>query len=138
MKFNTWRMRRSSDLLFFLLLYFSALKYESSDLDVSSCFNVLMYDDLDVSRLNHWIDKRRVLWQYIDSQEDGGDAKGARSMEVIMSKSIVIDLSRGVDVFRSSKLVEHFEGADALRAAQRCAAEKPGRYIRYWAVKEGK
>ena len=55
-----------------------------------------------------------------------------------MSKSIVVDLSRGVDVFRGSKLVEHFEGADALRAAQQCAAEKPGRYVRYWAVKEGK
>lgn len=52
--------------------------------------------------------------------------------------AISIDISRGVDVFRGSKLVAHFDGADALAAAKRCAAEKPGRYIRYWGVKEGK
>ena len=55
-----------------------------------------------------------------------------------MFKSINVDLSRGVDVFRGSKLIEHFDGADALEAAKRCASEGPGRYIRYWAVKEGK
>lgn len=55
-----------------------------------------------------------------------------------MSNTITVDLSRGVDVFRGSKLLEHFEGTDALAAAQRFAAEKPGRYVRYWAVKEGK
>lgn len=103
-----------------------------------SYFSALVCDDLDVSRLNGRVDRWRVVWQYIDSQEDGGDEKGARSMEVTMSKVIVVDLSRGVDVFRGSKLVEHFEGADALRAAERCAAKKPGRYVRYWAVKEGK
>lgn len=54
-----------------------------------------------------------------------------------MSKSITVDLSRGVDVFRRAKLVAHFDGADALDAAKRCASEGPGRYIRYWAVKEG-
>lgn len=54
-----------------------------------------------------------------------------------MSNSITVDLSRGVDVFRGSKLIAHFDGADALDAAKRCASERPGRYIRYWAVKEG-
>lgn len=52
--------------------------------------------------------------------------------------NITIDLARGVDVLRGSKLLQHFEGADALAAAQRFAAEGPGRYVRYWAVKEEK
>lgn len=52
--------------------------------------------------------------------------------------TIPVDTTRGVDVFRGSKLIAHFDGADALAAAKRCAAEKPGRYIRYWGVKEGK
>lgn len=54
--------------------------------------------------------------------------------------AITIDISRGVDVFRGSKLLEHFEGAGALEAAKAKAAEGPGRYVRYWGVKpnEGK
>ena len=49
--------------------------------------------------------------------------------------AISIDISRGVDVFYGSKLVEHFEGADALAAAKRCAAQGRGRYVRYWGLK---
>ena len=56
----------------------------------------------------------------------------------ILATAIPVDTTRGVDVFRGSKLVAHFDGADALAAAKRCAAEKPGRYVRYWGVKEGK
>lgn len=52
--------------------------------------------------------------------------------------TIPVDTTRGVDVFRGSKLIAHFEGAHALEIAKRYAAEKPGRYIRYWGVKEGK
>ena len=98
-----------------------------------------MCDDLDVSRLNRRIDKWRVLWQYIDSQEDGGDAKGARSMEVTMSTIIInglsVDASRGFDVFRGSKLLKHF---DTYAEARAHADAAPGRYVRYWGVKEGK
>lgn len=54
--------------------------------------------------------------------------------------AITIDFSRGVDVFRGSKLLAHFEGAHALEIAKRMAAEGPGRYVRYWGLKpnEGK
>lgn len=49
--------------------------------------------------------------------------------------AISIDLSRGVDVLRGSKLVEHFDGADAYERAKACAAAGPGRYVRYWGIK---
>lgn len=49
--------------------------------------------------------------------------------------TITVDLSRGVDVFQGKKLLEHFTGEGALEAAKRLAAEKLGRYVRYWAVK---
>lgn len=49
--------------------------------------------------------------------------------------AISIDISRGVDVFRGSKLIAHFEGAGALEAAKAKAAEGPGRYVRYWGIK---
>jgi len=52
-----------------------------------------------------------------------------------MATTITIDFSRGIDVMRGPKLVEHFEGAGAYEAAKRCAAEGRGRYLRYWAVK---
>lgn len=48
-----------------------------------------------------------------------------------------IDLSRGFDVLRGSKLLAHFESYDEARAYADAA---PGRYIRYWGKKstEGK
>lgn len=52
--------------------------------------------------------------------------------------STAIDLSRGVDVFRSCKLLRHFEGADALREARAFAAQRRGCHIRYWGVKSEK
>jgi hypothetical protein len=52
-----------------------------------------------------------------------------------MSTSITIDVTRGVDVFRGSKLVEHFEGADAYERAKAKAAERLSYYVRYWGVK---
>ena len=58
-----------------------------------------------------------------------------------MSTAITVDATRGVDVFRGSKLLAHFEGAHALEIARAMAAEGPGRYVRYWGVKpqqEGK
>jgi hypothetical protein len=48
---------------------------------------------------------------------------------------LTIDLTRGVDVFSGKKLLEHFSGEGALEAAKKMAAEKLGRYVRYWAVK---
>ena len=45
-----------------------------------------------------------------------------------------IDLSRGFDVLRGSKLLAHFESYNEARAYADAA---PGRYIRYWGVKEG-
>lgn len=53
------------------------------------------------------------------------------------SNSIRFDAARGADVFRGSKLLRHFEGADALEQARAFADAAPGRYVRYWAVKEG-
>lgn len=46
-----------------------------------------------------------------------------------------VDVSRGFDVFCGSKLLESFA---TYAAAKAFAAEKPGRYVRYWGVKEGK
>ena len=48
---------------------------------------------------------------------------------------MTIDLTRGVDVFAGKKLLEHFTGEGALEAARKMAAEKLGRYVRYWGVK---
>jgi hypothetical protein len=48
---------------------------------------------------------------------------------------LTIDLARGVDVFAGKKLLAHLEGAHALEIARRMAAEKLGRYIRYWGEK---
>ena len=48
--------------------------------------------------------------------------------------AIAIDISRGTDVFRGSRLLRHFEGADALQAARAYAAEGRGRYVRYWGL----
>ena len=78
------------------------------------------------------------MW-YTGIVEDGGDAKGARSMEVSMSNFgtvIPVDTTRGVDVFRGSKLLRHFEGADAYADAKAYAAQGHGRYVRYWGLKE--
>lgn len=52
--------------------------------------------------------------------------------------SISVDLSRGVDVFQGKKLLAHFTGEGALEAAKCMAAEKLGRYVRYWRTTEGK
>ena len=46
-----------------------------------------------------------------------------------------IDLSRGVDVFRGSRLLRHFEGEDAYTQARAYAREGHGRYPRYWGLK---
>jgi hypothetical protein len=43
-----------------------------------------------------------------------------------------IDLSRGFDVLRGSKLLAHFESYDEARAYADAAL---GRYIRYWGKK---
>ena len=92
-------------------------------------------------RLNVRVDNSLALWYNLTMEEDGGDIKGARSMEVIMATTITIDVAQGVDLFRGSKLLEHFEGANAYKLATAAAREKPGSYIRYWGLKptgEGK
>ena len=43
-----------------------------------------------------------------------------------------IDLSRGVDVLRGSKVLKHFDNYADARAY---ACEGHGRYLRYWGVK---
>lgn len=92
-------------------------------------------------RLNLKVDNLLALWYNLTMEEDGGDIKGARSMEVTMATTITIDVTQGVDLFRGSKLLEHFEGANAYKLAKAAASEKPGSYIRYWGLKpteEGK
>lgn len=54
------------------------------------------------------------------------------------SKSVRFDVTRGVDVLRGSKLVEHFDGPLAYERAQLCAKEGAGRYLRFWGLKEEK
>lgn len=45
---------------------------------------------------------------------------------------INVDVTRGFEVYKGSKLLESF----AIYAeARRFAAQKPGRWIRYWGVK---
>ena len=50
---------------------------------------------------------------------------------------ISVDVSRGFDVLRGSKVLGHF---DTYAEARTCEAAGPGRYVRYWAIKptEGK
>ena len=48
------------------------------------------------------------------------------------------DITRGVDVLRGSKLVEHFDGPLAHERAKLCAVEGRGRYLRYWGIKSTK
>jgi hypothetical protein len=50
--------------------------------------------------------------------------------------TLSFDFSRGVDVFQGKKLLAHFDGPYALEAAKLMAAEKLGRYVRYWRAKE--
>jgi hypothetical protein len=52
--------------------------------------------------------------------------------------AISIDISRGVDVMRRGKVLEHLEGADALERAKALARQGAGRYVRYWGVKPQK
>lgn len=61
-------------------------------------------------------------------------------MEVTMSNSVQFDITRGVDVMRADKVVQHFDGPLALERAKLAAADPHlrGGYIRYWGVKEGK
>ena len=69
-------------------------------------------------------------------EEDGGDEKGARSMEVTMSiYGITVDESRGFDVMRGAKILRHFA---SYAEATAYAAEGAGRYVRYWGVKPQK
>lgn len=49
--------------------------------------------------------------------------------------TVMIDTTRGVDVFRGSKLLAHFDGADCYAQACEYAAKAAGRWIRYWACK---
>ncbi len=56
-------------------------------------------------------------------------------MSTTTNTTPAVDLSRGVDVFRGSKLLRHFEGADAYTSAKAYAQEGHGRYIRYWGLK---
>ena len=46
---------------------------------------------------------------------------------------VSVDVSRGFDVLRGSKLLAHFEGYEEARTY---ANQVPGRYIRYYAEKE--
>ena len=68
-----------------------------------------------------------------------GDDKGAalRRFSMSNSNSIRFDVTRGADVFRGSKLLAHFDGEHALEMARAYADQAPGRYVRYWGVKEG-
>lgn len=45
---------------------------------------------------------------------------------------VVVDVERGFDVFRGSKLLAHFASYEEACAY---AAEGPGRWVRYWAAK---
>ena len=46
---------------------------------------------------------------------------------------IEVDTTRGFDVFRGKRLLKHF---DSYEEAVAHAAKKPGRYIRYWELKQ--
>lgn len=56
-------------------------------------------------------------------------------MSTIIINGLSVDASRGFDVFRGSKLLKHF---DTYAEARAHADAAPGRYVRYWGVKEGK
>ena len=51
-----------------------------------------------MGRLNVRVDNSLALWYNLTMEEDGGDIKGARSMEVTMSTTITIDVAQGVDL----------------------------------------
>ena len=54
-------------------------------------------------------------------------------MEVLMViNGITVDVSRGFDVMRGKRVLHHFDSYDEACAY---AAEKWGRYVRYWGVK---
>ena len=53
------------------------------------------------------------------------------------SNSIRFDVTRGADVFRGAERLAHFDGEHALEMARAYADQAPGRYVRYWGVKEG-
>ena len=53
-------------------------------------------------------------------------------MSTIIINGFVVDAARGFDVFRGSKLLQHFGSYAEARAYEAAA---PGRYIRYWGVK---
>lgn len=55
-------------------------------------------------------------------------------MSTITINSLPVDTTRGFDVFRSSKLLKHFDTHEEARAHADAA---PGRYIRYWVMKGG-
>lgn len=60
-----------------------------------------------------------------------GHRPECRPKEVSMT-SFAFDLSRGVDVLSGSKVLAHFDGANALAQAWALAQERPGRWVRYW------
>ena len=56
-------------------------------------------------------------------------------MSIITINGIATDASRGYDVMRGSKVLRH---CDTYAEARAFADAAPGRYVRYWGVKEGK
>lgn len=51
------------------------------------------------------------------------------------NSTIIVDEARGVDVFKGTTRLLHAEGPRCYEIAKRFAAEKPGRWVRYWAKK---
>ena len=125
MKSSIQRMRRSFDLLFFLLSHFSALNCESGDLDVSSHFSVLMCDDLDVSRLNHRVDKWRVLWQYIDNQGGRRRRKGRPLHRRLLCLCLSLSLSICPVVWMFSAAPSWWSTSRALMRSARPRGARP-------------
>ena len=59
--------------------------------------------------------------------------EGPPPVEVLMViNGITVDVSRGFDVMRGKRVLRHFDSYDEACAY---AAEKWGRYVRYWGVK---
>lgn len=49
--------------------------------------------------------------------------------------NIKFDINKGVDLMRGNKVVEHFDGENALTLAKSHERDGRGLYIRYWAAK---
>ena len=100
---------------------------------ITTC-NFLQILYLDVERLKQSIDFPRFLWYHIDTEGDGADEKGRRPIwRFLMSiYGISVDVSRGFDVLRGSKVLAHF---DTYAEARAFADAAQGRWLRYWAAK---